>query len=136
MKIRETAQALLYKKDKTFLLQHRTHDAPYQPNTWGIFGGGLEGDETPIQALKRELWEEIEYKIHSPILIFTTDFVYEERMLVQNIFIEEYDESQPIVLNEGQGFGWFSVKNMKTLPLSADLQAMFPKLSEELVQLS
>ena len=135
MQRRETAQDLLYKKDKTFLLQHRTTDAPYQPDTWGIFGGGLEGDEKPIEAVKRELWEEIEYRVRLPRFIFTTNFEYGDRLLIQNVFIEEYDESQPIVLHEGQGFGWFSISQMQRLVLSADLEAMLPKLLDELTRL-
>ena len=45
------------------LLQHRTADAPYYPSTWGAFGGGAEGDETPGQAAVREIGEELGLQI-------------------------------------------------------------------------
>ena len=41
------------------LLQHRTDDAPAYPGKWGFFGGRVEGDETPEEALRREAWEEL-----------------------------------------------------------------------------
>ena len=41
------------------LLQHRDNDAPRYPGRWGLFGGQLEKDETPEQAVRRETKEEI-----------------------------------------------------------------------------
>lgn len=38
------------------LLQDREH---YNPPRWGLFGGSIEKEETPIQALIREVKEEL-----------------------------------------------------------------------------
>lgn len=55
----EVALAVLH-QDGQWLLQLRD-DLPgiIAPGCWGLFGGHLDPGETPEQALKRELWEEI-----------------------------------------------------------------------------
>ena len=52
--------ALITTPEGRYLLQHRD-DLPqiWYPNHWGLFGGGLDPGETPEQALRRELMEEI-----------------------------------------------------------------------------
>ena len=40
-------------------LQKRTEDAKTLPGNFAIFGGGIENGETPGQALKREIQEEL-----------------------------------------------------------------------------
>jgi 8-oxo-dGTP pyrophosphatase MutT (NUDIX family) len=59
----DAAAALIVTEDGRYLLQLRD-DIPriFYPGHWGCFGGALSTDETPIQALKRELEEELEFK--------------------------------------------------------------------------
>ncbi|NJL82368.1 MAG: NUDIX domain-containing protein [Chloroflexaceae bacterium] len=53
------ALAILYQQGR-FLLQLRD-DIPtiIYPGQWGLFGGHLEGEETPTDGIQRELLEEI-----------------------------------------------------------------------------
>jgi 8-oxo-dGTP diphosphatase len=62
----EVALAILYQEGK-FLMQLRD-DNPniLYPGHWGLFGGHLESGETPIEGLKREVLEEIEYAVAEP----------------------------------------------------------------------
>jgi 8-oxo-dGTP diphosphatase len=61
------AVAILTQNNR-FLMQLRD-DKPgiLYPGHWGLFGGHLELDETPEEALKREVLEEIEYAVTKPV---------------------------------------------------------------------
>lgn len=122
MKIRRVSIIILYTKDGKVLLQHRSPDAPRSPNHWGCFGGGIEGDETPEQAVRRECYEEIEYTLREPRLI------YEELEKGEYTYIEEYDPTQPIKLHEGQGYGWFTIQEALALDMSAHRRVALQKV--------
>ena len=64
-KIRRVALGIL-ERDGLFLLQLRD-DFPHilYPGCWGLFGGHLEDGETPEEAFRREIREEIGYEVPS-----------------------------------------------------------------------
>lgn len=117
MHIRKSSLIILYKKDGKMLFQHRSHDAERNPNNWGCFGGGIEKGETPKEAVLRETFEEIEYRLHNPVLI-DKESKNGDKEPFEYVFTEEYDESQPIILHEGQGYGWFTYEETHDLPMS------------------
>jgi len=55
------------------LLAHRSDEVDYEPHTWGTWGGKIDMDETPKQAVEREVEEETgldtAYKI-SPLYVY------------------------------------------------------------------
>ena len=63
----DVALAML-KRDNQWLMQLRD-DRPdiLYPGHWGLFGGHLEDDETPEDAIKRELLEEINWTPQHPL---------------------------------------------------------------------
>ena len=62
------AMAILY-RDNKFLMQLRDDiEGILYPGKWGLFGGHLDEGETPEVGIKRELIEEINYKIETPTL--------------------------------------------------------------------
>lgn len=69
-----------------------------EPHTWGVFGGKVDGNETPLQAAERELVEETEYKGKYEIIpayVFeapTGDFEYHNFIgIVEEEFVPEFN---------------------------------------------
>ena len=117
---------MLYNKEGKVLLQHRTDDAPRQPGFWSAFGGGIEAGETPEEALRRELEEELEYEVRNPQLLAVEAFT--DALGTGYNYVEAYDETQIVVLHEGQGYGWFTFAETRELPMSPYRRKMLQKL--------
>jgi hypothetical protein len=62
------------------ILQLRSNTTKSCPNKWGLFGGKIEDNETPLQAIIREINEELELelKIHEIELMFKTIYLNDE----------------------------------------------------------
>ncbi len=52
-------------EDGRILLCHRSPDRRWHPNVWDLPGGHVELGETPTEALKRELLEELGVSVHA-----------------------------------------------------------------------
>lgn len=53
-------------RDRHVLLCHRSPDRPWYPDAWDFPGGHVEAGETPSQALRRELYEELGIVVEEP----------------------------------------------------------------------
>ena len=107
-----TAAGVLFLSKDTgrCLLQLRNSDKKYK-HTWGFFGGIVERGETPFEALKRELEEEIGFmpalEKLNPIDVYQSKdknfYYYSFVYLVDNEF-------QPPKLNgESAGYAWVDI---------------------------
>ncbi len=132
---RSGAGLILYDKDKKILLQHRASDAPNFPDYWGVFGGAVEKGETPEEAMRRELLEEIEYKTADPKLLYVEEYDKGNIHFVNYYFIDKYDQTQSLVQHEGQGYGWFNVSEALKLKITKNFQTVLLKTQEFLENL-
>lgn len=114
------ASAILYNADHHVLLQQRDN----KPNLtfagyWTLFGGTIEPNETPAEAIIRELIEEIDLRpqlkhwktyerIHNPAIT-----------VIQHIFIGQITQKiEEITLYEGQSHSFYSHENLKTISIA------------------
>jgi len=131
---------------KLLLLLHK------KLNKWLIPGGHIEQNENPVEAIKREVFEEtgiqnfeLISKVHKDMatysdasFVFPPEFIFEER-------IEEYkntpkhihvdmiyigivkDSTLKANTNESNGIGWFGINELSSL----DLFEMTEKIAQK-----
>ena len=74
---------------------------------WEFPGGKMEPGETPEEALKREIWEELETKIVVERLVKTVEYEYPKFFLKMHCFLCSI-ESGSLVLKEHEAAKWLS----------------------------
>jgi len=112
------ALIILYDRNKRLLLQHRTQDARIMPDYWAFFGGGIKDGETPEEAVRREAFEELNYRAKAPELVCEQDYKIGKIKGYMYVFIEEFcDNKSDLRLQEGQGWGWFKYTEIAPLKM-------------------
>jgi 8-oxo-dGTP diphosphatase len=111
-------KALIYRPNGSLLLQQRDvkPDLPFA-GKWTFFGGQVEPGENLVDALCRELLEELGCL---PGLVGDELFSWDWHGLQpahNHFFSVRYDVTEEtLVLNEGQSMGWFSLDELPGLP--------------------
>lgn len=107
---------------KRFCLAHRSKMV-VEPGTWGTWGGAMDPGEIPIDAVKREAYEETKYAGN---LELTPLYVYShpEGFKYHNFLAVVDGEFEPKLNWETQGFGWFEWSKWPT-PLHPGLKHLF-----------
>ena len=107
-------------KNKKYLLQLRDDNSLITyPNTWSFFGGEVDENEGLLEALKRELLEELNWKFRIPKNIKKTR--YEKSECNITFFLIKCNISNDkFKLGEGQAMAWFSYEDILNLSLVSD----------------
>ena len=132
MKTKHVSVVVLYTADKRILLQDRSSFSK-SGKSWGFFGGKIEAGETKEQAAKRELNEELEFKLNSPVYLGQVSGIVKdikpqpaEKHLIEEVFVSPIspDLSQ-FTLHEGDGMKLFSILEASTLKMNpVDFKAL------------
>lgn len=122
--VKKVAGIVLFKENK-ILLQLRTDDAPTYPSKWSFFGGGIEEGETPIEAVKRECFEELCYKLENPELIITEQISNKGTVY---LFMEKYNPEQKLEQKEGKDMAWFTINEAIKLDFSPELKPLINRI--------
>lgn len=125
---RDVAVILLYDKEKRILLQHRSDDAKRLPGYWAFFGGGIKPGETPLEAVKREAQEELNYTLKNPKKVLEQE-LGSGHSGTMSVFMEEYNPTQKLILREGKEMGWKILSETKELKMVAHDREVIQKIA-------
>ena len=113
------------------LLRDNKIDIPF-PNMWDIPGGKVEDGESPEQALRREMTEEMSIKNLGEINLFKiltseniTDNIFWKRL---NLNLEEID------LKEGQRIEYFNLERIRKTKLAFNYNEVLESFYFEIVK--
>ncbi len=98
------AVGVLFQPDGRFLLTTRPPGKAYAGH-WEFPGGKLEPGETVVQALRRELHEELGISIHDPVP-WKTERIDYPHAFVDLHFCKVMQWSGDLQMKEGQQFSW------------------------------
>ena len=91
---------------------------------WEFPGGKMEPGETPEEALKREIWEELETKIVVERLVQTVEWEYPKFFLKMHCFWCSI-ESGSLTLKEHEAARWLSMDQLDSVDwLPADKEVV------------
>lgn len=114
-KLNKNAIAVIINDDNKILLLKRAKvKGGWGNNQWSLVGGGIEKDETPQQAVKREIEEETGLEIKNFIKSFSIQRNIDS---IEHVFACRYSgEPTEIKLNEeNTNYGWYDASEIKFL---------------------
>jgi len=118
MKQIEVVAAIIHKEDKIFATQRGYGE---WKDWWEFPGGKIEAGETPEEALKREIREELSTEINVDEFLSTVEYDYPAFHLKMHCFWCHI-ESGSLVLKEHEAAKWLSMNNLDSVEwLPADI---------------
>jgi 8-oxo-dGTP diphosphatase len=109
---------VFYDEDKKILLQERKGMSKFGEE-WAFFGGQAESNETPEQALKREILEELNFNLKEFDFVgkFTKQMT-PEKLAHKFVFTSPVkDNFKKFTLAEGSSMKWFSIEETEKLKM-------------------
>ena len=113
------------------LLRDDKVDIPF-PDMWDIPGGKVEDNETPIEAIRREMMEEMSIKDLGKIQLFK---IITSENITDNIFWKRLDINlAEISLNEGQTIEYFDFARIRKTKLAFNYNEVLESFYSEIVK--
>ncbi len=117
MKITQVVAAVIYNKQGEYLLSSRPEDKAYA-GYWEFAGGKIEPGESAIEALQRELDEELGIEIKDAGLWLTINHQYEHAHVNLQFFrIAEEQWHGQLTAKENQSWAWQNTKQNNVAPI-------------------
>lgn len=113
------------------LLRDNKIDIPF-PNMWDIPGGKVEDNETPIEAIRREMMEEMSIKDLGEIQLFK---IITSENITDYIFWKKLDlNTSEIDLQEGQRVEYFNLERIRKTKLAFNYNKVLEEFFSEIVK--
>ena len=97
-----------------------------EPHTWGVWGGKFDGNEGPLEAVKREVEEETGHSANG--IKFVPSYVYKDGSFSYHNYIAIIEkEFEPQLDWETEDFEWCDI-NKFPKGLHFGLKALYPYL--------
>lgn len=87
------------------------HEGSHLAGLWEFPGGKVELNETPFEALQRELFEEVDIIIHQASLITTIEHIYPTRTITLSVYLVDEWDGVPFSA-EGQRSRWVQISSL------------------------
>jgi 8-oxo-dGTP pyrophosphatase MutT (NUDIX family) len=120
MEVTACSGGFLVKKNK-FLFGKRSSKKGWAPNIWDLVGGRSLKDETPLETLKRETFEEIGVRVLNASLLTSIDVLdeNEKEYFKYHIFmITAWKGKASNCSNEHTQICWFTRKKLDSIKLA------------------
>jgi 8-oxo-dGTP diphosphatase len=114
----EVVAAIIYFKDEILCVQRPVSKLSYISEKFEFPGGKIENGETKIDALKREIFEELNITLNIKSFFMTVLHEYPDFELTMHSYVCEVD-SKEVVLNEHISLEWLNIKDLKKLDWAA-----------------
>lgn len=116
---------ILILHEKNFVLLKRASHKP-QGGTWGAPGGKVEKNETPLEAIIRETYEETGLILNEQnTILHQTFFVtHDEHCFSYHLYTYQVASRPSITLEENchDEYKWFSQEDITKIPLIHDME--------------
>ena len=121
MKTIEVVAAVIRKDDKIFATQRGYGE---WKDWWEFPGGKIEPGETPKDALRREIREELSTEISVDDFLCTVEYDYPKFHLTMHCYICSL-QSESLHLNEHEAARWLKTKDLDSVKwLHADIKVV------------
>ena len=126
MKKIEVVAGIIYFQNQILCVQRPKNKFPYISEKFEFPGGKIENGETKEEALKRELFEELNISTNIKSLFHTVIHEYPDFELTMHSYICEV-ETKELTLREHISQEWLTIKELEKLDWAA---ADFPIVSK------
>lgn len=107
----QVADVVFVNNDKVLLVQQRKEVAK---GLWSYPGGAIEDGETPVQAVIREVEEELGMTLVNPLFLKSYKIITSRSELIINTFTGELKGDIVLKEDELMAYKWFSLSELES----------------------
>lgn len=115
----DVVAAVIIDADEILCMQRGKTKFEYTSYKWEFPGGKVEVGETPEEALRREIREEMTMNINVGKHLITIEHEYQDFRITMTAYLCSPVQSRAFTMNEHHAFQWLKVTDLQTLDWAA-----------------